>query len=53
VLVNEIANRLYLSPKTVHSYRSRIFEKLGVENDVALTLMAIREGIIALDEAGG
>lgn len=52
VLVNDIATRLFLSPKTVHSYRSRIFEKLGVENDVALTLMAIREGLISLYEAG-
>lgn len=52
VLVNDIANRLFLSPKTVHSYRSRIFEKLNVENDVSLTLLAIREGLITLEEAG-
>lgn len=52
VMVNDIAVRLFLSPKTVHSYRSRIFEKLSVENDVALTLLAIREGLITLEEAG-
>ncbi len=52
VIVSDIAERLFLSPKTVHSYRSRIFEKLKVENDVALTLLAIREGLIALEEAG-
>lgn len=51
-LVKDIAERLFLSPKTVHSYRSRIFEKLHVENDVALTLLAIREGLITLEEAG-
>jgi two-component system, NarL family, invasion response regulator UvrY len=51
-VVNEIASRLFLSPKTVHSYRSRLFEKLKVENNVALTLLAIREGLITLDEAG-
>lgn len=50
--VKDIADRLFLSPKTVHSYRSRIFEKLQVENDVTLTLLAIREGLITLDEAG-
>ena len=50
--VKNIAEKLFLSPKTVHSYRSRIFEKLAVENDVALTLMAIREGLITLEEAG-
>jgi len=52
VVVNEIAVRLFLSPKTVHSYRSRIYEKLCVENEVALTLLAIREGLITLEEAG-
>lgn len=52
VIVSDIAERLFLSPKTVHSYRSRIFEKLKVENDVALTLLAIREGLITLEEAG-
>ncbi len=52
VMVNEIAGRLFLSPKTIHSYRSRLFEKLKVENNVALTLLAIREGLITIDEAG-
>lgn len=52
VPVQDIADRLFLSPKTVHSYRSRIFEKLNVENDVGLTLLAIREGLITLEEAG-
>ncbi len=52
VMVNEIAGRLFLSLKTIHSYRSRLFEKLKVENNVALTLLAIREGLITIDEAG-
>ncbi len=52
VLVKDIADKLHLSPKTVHSYRSRIFEKLNVKNDVALTLLAIRHGVIGLEEAG-
>lgn len=51
VLAQDIANRLFLSPKTVHSYRSRIFEKLQVGNDVTLTLLAVREGLITIDEA--
>ena len=50
VLVKDIADKLYLSPKTVHSYRSRIFDKLNVKNDVALTLLALRHGIISIDE---
>ena len=48
--VKEISEKLYLSSKTVHSYRSRIFEKLNVKNDVALTLLASRHNIISIDE---
>lgn len=44
--VQEIANRLCLSPKTINSYRYRIFEKLKVKNDVELTLFAIRQGLV-------
>ena len=35
-----------LSPKTVNSYRYRIFEKLSINSDVELTLMAMRLGMI-------
>lgn len=34
--VSEIAARMNLSPKTVSTYRSRIFEKLGVTSNVEL-----------------
>ncbi len=44
--VQDIADKLCLSPKTVNSYRYRIFEKLGVKNDVELTLLAIRHGLV-------
>ncbi len=44
--VNEISSNLHLSPKTVNSYRYRIFEKLNVRSDVELTLMAVRHGVI-------
>jgi two-component system invasion response regulator UvrY len=50
VRVQEIADKLCLSPKTVNSYRYRIFEKLGVENDVELTLLAIRYGLVESEE---
>lgn len=50
--VQDIADKLCLSPKTVNSYRYRIFEKLGVKNDVELTLLAIRHGLIESEEAG-
>jgi two-component system, NarL family, invasion response regulator UvrY len=42
----EISKKLGLSPKTINSYRSQIFEKVGVKNDVELTLLAIRYGLI-------
>jgi two-component system invasion response regulator UvrY len=41
-----ISERLCLSPKTTSTYRYRLFEKLGVENDVELTRFAIRHGLI-------
>ena len=50
--VQEIADKLCLSPKTVNSYRYRIFDKLKVKNDVELTLLAIRYGLIESEEVG-
>lgn len=42
--IQEISERLHLSPKTISTYRYRLFEKLGVGNDVELTRLAIRHG---------
>jgi two-component system invasion response regulator UvrY len=47
--VQEISDRLFLSPKTVNSYRYRIFEKLGIDSDVELTLLAVRHGLLNAD----
>jgi len=44
--VQEISDKLCLSPKTVNSYRYRLFEKLTVHSDVELTHLAIRHGIL-------
>lgn len=44
--IQEISDSLFLSPKTVSTYRSRIFKKLGVDSDVELTHLALRHGII-------
>ncbi|WP_430462530.1 UvrY/SirA/GacA family response regulator transcription factor [Thalassolituus sp. LLYu03] len=44
--VQEISEKLFLSPKTVNSYRYRIFEKLGIDSDVELTHMAVRYGLV-------
>ena len=41
-----ISEKLSLSSKTVNSYRYRIFDKLDIKNDVGLTKLAIKHGII-------
>lgn len=46
ISAQEIADRLFVSVKTVNTYRYRIFEKLEVDSDVKLTHLAIRYGLI-------
>lgn len=48
--VAQISEALFLSPKTVNSYRYRIFEKLGIDSDVELTHLALRYGLIDPNE---
>jgi two-component system invasion response regulator UvrY len=42
----EISEALSLSPKTVSTYRQRIYDKLNVRTDVDLTRLAYRYGLI-------
>ncbi|MDX1677843.1 UvrY/SirA/GacA family response regulator transcription factor [Arsukibacterium sp.] len=44
--VNDIAEQLSVSAKTVNSYRYRMFEKLAISGDVELTHLALRHGMI-------
>ncbi|WP_439437770.1 UvrY/SirA/GacA family response regulator transcription factor [Salinivibrio costicola] len=44
--VTEISEQLNLSPKTVNSYRYRLFSKLDINGDVELTHLAIRHGML-------
>ncbi len=44
-----ISDALCLSPKTVSTYRHRLFEKLNVETDVELTLLSIRHGLVTTE----
>lgn len=44
--VQAISDKLCLSPKTVNTYRYRIFEKLSINSDVELALLAVRHGMI-------
>lgn len=52
VTPTEIAKRLHMSAKTVHSYRYRLLQKLDIDNEITLMLLAVREGLITLEEAG-
>ena len=42
----EIATALHLSEKTITTYRARIFDKLGVRNNVELTHYAIQNKLV-------
>ncbi|HPO56633.1 MAG TPA: response regulator transcription factor [Ignavibacteriaceae bacterium] len=42
---NEIASMLYLSVKTVETYRSRLMQKLGLKDSSALIKFAIEQGL--------
>jgi two-component system invasion response regulator UvrY len=48
---NEISDSLCLSPKTVSTYRHRLFSKLKIQTDVELTRLAISHGMIQKSES--
>lgn len=49
--VNEIAEQLGLSPKTVRTYRSRILEKLNLTSTAALIFYAVQNGLVTQAES--
>jgi DNA-binding NarL/FixJ family response regulator len=44
--LSEIADALALSPKTVSVYRSRVLEKLRLENNVDIARYAVKHGLV-------
>jgi two-component system, NarL family, invasion response regulator UvrY len=44
--LQQISEKLCLSPKTVSTYRRRLMKKLGLQTDVELTHLALRHGLI-------
>jgi DNA-binding NarL/FixJ family response regulator len=44
--ITTIGESLFLSPKTISTYRARVLEKLGAANNAELTRYAIEEGLI-------
>ena len=47
--VTQIADAFCVSPKTVNSYRYRIFEKLAINSDVELALLAVKYKILDVE----
>ena len=47
----EIADQMYLSPRTIDGYRDALFEKLNVKTRVGLVMFAIRHGIVSVGTA--
>jgi DNA-binding NarL/FixJ family response regulator len=50
IKTSEIAERLHVSPKSVNTYRYRLFEKLDVRSNMELALLAARHGLLVADE---
>lgn len=48
--VQEIADSLCVSTKTVNTYRYRIFEKLNINSDVELALLAVKHKLLDVDD---
>ncbi|MBI4408291.1 MAG: response regulator transcription factor [Gemmatimonadetes bacterium] len=46
---SEIGEKLFISPKTVDTYRSRIMEKLGLTHRSELIKLALRTGLLSAD----
>ncbi|MCS3871208.1 DNA-binding NarL/FixJ family response regulator [Chryseobacterium ginsenosidimutans] len=46
---NEIAEKLFISPRTVESHRQRIVEKIGAKNTVGIVIYAIINNIYPLE----
>jgi DNA-binding NarL/FixJ family response regulator len=44
--VTEIAGRLYLSVKTVSTYRSRILDKMGMKSNADMTYYAVKNDLL-------
>ncbi len=45
--IPEIAEKMFLSPKTIEAYRSKLLLKTETKNTLALVLFAIRNKLIS------
>ena len=44
----EIASQMFLSPKTIDSYRSKLFKRFQVKNRVGLVIFALKNNLISI-----
>lgn len=44
----EIAEKMFLSPKTIDGYRDKLFQKLHIKNRIGLVLYAVKKRLIEL-----
>ena len=44
----EIADKMFLSARTVDGYRDHLFEKLNIKNRIGLVLYAIKNKIVEI-----
>lgn len=47
---SQIADKMFLSPKTIDGYRASVFEKLNIKSRVGLALYAIKTGLVSTDK---
>ncbi len=45
----EIADKMFLSPRTIDGYRDALFEKLNIKTRVGLVMYAIKNGIVQVN----
>ena len=49
--IGDIADFFHVSPKTINTYRYRIFAKLQVSGDVEMALMMVRHHLVEINAA--
>jgi two-component system, NarL family, invasion response regulator UvrY len=48
LIYEEIADRMYVSPKTIDGYRDAVFEKFNIKSRVGLVLYAIKNKLVTI-----
>ncbi|MEL6536130.1 MAG: response regulator transcription factor [Bacteroidota bacterium] len=46
----EIADKMFLSPRTIEGYRKKLLDKTGAKNTAGLVMYALKKGVVNLDD---